>query len=103
MLDRTESLLMQAKEALEAKEYPKAERLQSQACELIREKREDDSRLATEVEKLADIHYVQHKLDESASEYLEAVQMRENFLPANHFDIEIVEAVPCDAEGSPIP
>jgi hypothetical protein len=66
MLDRTESLLMQAKEALEAKEYPKAEQLQRQACELIREKGEDDSRLATEVEKLADIHYVQHKLDESA-------------------------------------
>jgi hypothetical protein len=87
MSNETEALLIQAKEALEAKQYAKAEAMQRKACDLMREQRADDSRLANEIEKLADIHYVQHKLDESASEYSEVVQIRERLLPKNDFNI----------------
>lgn len=77
MTNETEAVLQQAKEALEAKQFAKAETLQRQACDLMRGERADDSRLATEIEQLADIHCIQKKFDQCASEYAEVVQMRE--------------------------
>jgi tetratricopeptide (TPR) repeat protein len=87
MTNETETLLLQAKEALEAKQYAKAEASQRQACDLMRGERADDSRLASEIEKLADIHCIQKKFDQCASEYAEVVQMREKFVPANDYNI----------------
>ncbi len=63
MSNETETLLLQAKEALEAKHYAKAEALQSRACDLMLREQADESRLATEFEKLADIHSIQEKFD----------------------------------------
>jgi tetratricopeptide (TPR) repeat protein len=87
MSKNADILLEQAAEALKNKQYANAEVLQRQACELIRGERLDDSRLATEIEKLADIHCIQKKFDECASEYAEAVRLREKFLPENDFEI----------------
>jgi tetratricopeptide (TPR) repeat protein len=87
MPNETENLLLQANEALEAKQYAKAEALQAQACKLMRGERADEYRLAIEIEKLADIHCVQKKFDQCANEYSEVVQMREKFMPANDFNI----------------
>jgi tetratricopeptide (TPR) repeat protein len=87
MLEDTETLLQQAAEALESKEYVKAEALQRQGCELLRKERVDESRLANELEKLADIHYTQKKFKQCADEYSEVVRMREKFMPANDFNI----------------
>ena len=87
MSNETESLLLQAKEALESKQYAKAEASQRQAFDLMRGERPVESRLATEIEKLADIHCIQKKFDECANEYSEVVQMREKFMPANDFNI----------------
>jgi Flp pilus assembly protein TadD len=69
MSNETENLLAQAKEALEANQYAKAEALQRQACDLMRGEGAGWSLLATEVEKLADIHCIQKKFDQCASEY----------------------------------
>jgi hypothetical protein len=87
MPNETEDLLVQAGEALEAKQYAKAEVLQRQACDLMRAERADNSRLSTELEKLADIHCIQQKFDECASEYLEVVQIRGQLAPENDFSI----------------
>jgi tetratricopeptide (TPR) repeat protein len=87
MPNETEKLLANTEEALEAKQYANAEVLQRQACDLLRRERADDSRLAAETEKLADIHCIQKKFDECASEYQEVVQMREKFLSENDFNI----------------
>jgi tetratricopeptide (TPR) repeat protein len=87
MLNDAESLLQQAAEALKSKEYAKAEALQRQGCELLREDRVDESRLATELEKLADIHCTQKKFEQCANEYSKVVQMREKFMPANDSNI----------------
>lgn len=87
MPNETENLLLQAKDALEAKQYAKAEALQRQACELMHGERTDESLLATEIEKLADIHCIQKKFDQCASEYAEVVSMREKTLPANDYSI----------------
>jgi tetratricopeptide (TPR) repeat protein len=72
---------------LEANQYAKAEALQRQACELLRGQPTDESVLAAEIEKLADIHCIQQKFDQCACEYAEVVSMREKFLPANDFNI----------------
>jgi hypothetical protein len=87
MSNETDNLLLQAKEALEANQYPKAEALQRQACELLRGERTEEFVLATEIEKLADIHCIQKKFDQCAGEYAEVIQLRERFLPANDFNI----------------
>jgi hypothetical protein len=87
MFNETETLLLQAKEALETKEYAKAEALQSRACDLMRGQQADESRLATGIEQLADIHCIQEKFDLCAREYQEVVQMREKLLPENDFNI----------------
>jgi tetratricopeptide (TPR) repeat protein len=87
MPNETESILLQAKEALEAKQYAKAESLQRQACKLMRGEGADESRLAAEIEKLADIHCIQRKFDECATEYQEVVKIREKLLPENDFNI----------------
>jgi tetratricopeptide (TPR) repeat protein len=87
MTSEAGNLLLQAKEALEAKEYAKAEGLQKQACELMRGERAEESLLATELEKLADIHCIQKKFEQCASEYAEVVQMREKLTPANDVNI----------------
>jgi tetratricopeptide (TPR) repeat protein len=88
MLADTETLLQQAAEALKSKEYAKAEVLQRRGYEqLLREERVEESRLSTELEKLADIHCTQKKFEQCANEYAEVVQMREKFMPANDFNI----------------
>jgi len=87
MSDETNNLLLQAKKALEAKQYAKAEALQAQACKLIRDERADESRLAIELEQLADIHCIQQRFDQCASEYSEVVQLREKLLPATDYNI----------------
>ena len=84
-------LLEQAAEALKNKQYPNAEALQRKGCELLRELGGEESRLADEVEKLAQIHYVQKKFSTSASEYQEVVRMREKALPEN--DLGILKAL----------
>jgi tetratricopeptide (TPR) repeat protein len=87
MSDETENLLMKAKEALDAKRYANAEVMQKRACDLLRGQQADESRLADELEKLADIHCAQKKFDQCAIEYSEVVQMREKFLAENDFNI----------------
>lgn len=62
MINDAETLLQEATEALKSKEYAKAEALQSQGCKLLREEPVDESRLATELETLADIHCAQKRL-----------------------------------------
>src|SRR5690242_757003 len=64
MLNNAERLLQEAAEALKRKEYAKAEVLQRQGYELLREEGVDESRLAAELEKLADIH-LYHGVDGS--------------------------------------
>jgi tetratricopeptide (TPR) repeat protein len=87
MSNRTENLLAQAREAFEAKQYANAEVFQRRACELMQGEQADDSRLASEMERLADIHCIQNKFDECANEYAEVVKLREKFLPQNDFEI----------------
>jgi tetratricopeptide (TPR) repeat protein len=87
MVNDAEALLQEAAEALKGKEYAKAEPLQRQGCELLREEPVDQSRLATELETLADIHCTQKKFKQCANEYSQVVQMREKFMPANDFNI----------------
>jgi tetratricopeptide (TPR) repeat protein len=87
MPNDTETLLQQAAEALNSKEYAKAEALQRQGCERLREEGVDESRLANELETLADIHCTQKKFEQCANEYTKVVQMREKFMPANDFNI----------------
>jgi tetratricopeptide (TPR) repeat protein len=87
MPNDTETLLQQAAKALKSKEYAKAEALQRQGCELLREEQVEESRLATELETLADIHCTQKKFKQCANEYSQVVQMREKFMPANDFNI----------------
>jgi Flp pilus assembly protein TadD len=87
MSNEIEKLLLQAKEAFEAKQFPKAEALQARACALMRDARVDESQLANELEQLADIHCIQRKFDQCASEYAEVVSTREKTLPPNDFNI----------------
>src|SRR5438128_3658297 len=87
MTDDPNALLQQAAEALKNEQYPAAEALQRKGCEIIREQGADESRLATEIEKLADIHCVQRKFDLCANEYADAVKLREKFLAENDFSI----------------
>jgi tetratricopeptide (TPR) repeat protein len=82
-----DALLQQAAEALKDKQYPTAEALQRRGCEILREQQADASRIANEIEKLADIHCAQRKFDLCANEYAEVVRMREKFLPENDFSI----------------
>ena len=82
-----DALLQQAAEALKDKQYPTAEALQRKGCELLREQRAEESRIANEIEKLADIHCIQRKFDLCANEYAEVVRMRGKFLPENDFNI----------------
>jgi len=87
MPNETEILLAKAKEALETKQYASAEILQRQACDLMRGEKAEPSRLAAEIERLADIHQIQGKFHECAAEYQEVVQVREKLLPANDFSV----------------
>ncbi len=87
MTDDPNALLEQAAEALKNKQYPAAEALQRKGCELLREQGAEESRIANEIEKLADIHCVQSKFGLCASEYADVVRMREKFLPENDFSI----------------
>jgi tetratricopeptide (TPR) repeat protein len=87
MLTDADRLLEQANEALNNKEYARAEALRRRGCDLLREGPVDESRLATELERLADIHCIQMKFEQCANEYSKVVQMREKFLPANDFEI----------------
>jgi len=87
MATNPDILLQQAAEALKNKQYPKAEALQRKGCELLRELGGEDSRLADEVEKLAQIHYVQKKYESSASEYEAVLKLREKSLAENDFEI----------------
>src|SRR5580658_3549950 len=75
-------LLERAAEALKNKQYPAAEELQRRGCQLLREQRAEEPRIANEIEKLADIHCAQRKFDLCADEYADVVRMREKFLPA---------------------
>lgn len=81
------ALIEQAAEALNKKQYAKAELLQRQACDLMRRERAAGPLLADEIEKLADIHCVQRKFEECASEYKEVVQIRQKLLRENDFNI----------------
>ena len=72
---------------MNSKEYAKAEALQRQGYELLREGRADESRLATELETLADIHCAQRKFERCAIEYSQVVEMREKFMAANDYNI----------------
>jgi hypothetical protein len=87
MVAEANKLLAQAAEALKRKEYPAAEALQRQGCALLREAKVDETRLATEIETLANIHYTQKKFDQAADEYSEVVQTRKRILPANDYNI----------------
>jgi tetratricopeptide (TPR) repeat protein len=87
MSNDAESFLRQAAEALKNKQYPTAEALQRKGCQLLREQTADESRVADEIEKLAGIHYVQHKFETAASEYEEVVKLRRVIQPANRFDL----------------
>src|SRR6266568_865663 len=87
MTNDPDALLQQAAEALKNKQYPAAESLQRKGCELLREQRAEESRIANEIEKLADIHCAQSKFDLCANEYADVVRMREKFLPENDFSI----------------
>jgi tetratricopeptide (TPR) repeat protein len=82
-----DAVLQQAAEAVKDKQYATAEALQRRGCELLREQQADKSRIANEIEKLADIHCAQRKFDLCANEYAEVVRMREKFLPENDFSI----------------
>jgi tetratricopeptide (TPR) repeat protein len=87
MSNESEDLFQKASEALEAKQYPIAEVSQKRGCELLREQGAEKPRLAAELEKLADIHCIQKKFVQCASEYAEVVSLRETFLPANDFNV----------------
>ena len=87
MSSEIQTLLQQAKQALDAKKVSDAEVFQRQACELLRVHESDAPKIATEIETLADIHCTQRKFDQSALEYAEVLQMREKFLPENDFQI----------------
>src|ERR1700757_1184584 len=87
MPSELENLFQKASEALEAKQFAAAEALQREGYKLMREQGAEKPRLAAELEKLADIHCVQKKFDQCADEYSEVVQLRENFLPPNDFNI----------------
>jgi hypothetical protein len=87
MSNDAESLLGQAAEALKNKQYPTAEALQRKGCQLLREQMADESRISDEIEKLAGIHYAQHKFETAASEYEEVVKLRRAIQPANEFDV----------------
>jgi tetratricopeptide (TPR) repeat protein len=87
MSGEIQNLLQQAKEALDAKKVSDAEAFQRQACELLRVHESDASKIAVEIEALADIHCTQRKFDQSALEYAEVLQMREKFLPENDLQI----------------
>jgi tetratricopeptide (TPR) repeat protein len=87
MLTNVDSILQQAAEALKNKQYPQAEDLQRQACEILREQAAEGSRLAAELETLADIHCTQRKFEACANEYAEVVQLREKLLPENDYSI----------------
>src|SRR5882762_9582442 len=82
-----ENLFVKASEALEATQFAAAEVLQREGCKLLREEGAEKPRLAAELEKLADIHCIQKKFVECASEYAEVVRLRETFLPANDFNV----------------
>jgi tetratricopeptide (TPR) repeat protein len=87
MTNNPDALLQQAAEALKNKQYPTAEALQRKGCELLREQGAEESRIASEIETLADIHSAQRKFDLCASEYADVVRMREKFLPENDYSI----------------
>lgn len=87
MSNDAESILLQAAEALKNKQYPTAEALQQKGCQLLREQMADEARVADEIEKLAGIHYVQHRFETAASEYEEVVKLRRAIQPANEFDM----------------
>jgi tetratricopeptide (TPR) repeat protein len=87
MPTNVDSILQQAAEALKNKQYPQAEDLQRQACEILREQAAEESRLAAELETLADIHCTQRKFEACANEYAEVVQLREKLLPENDYNI----------------
>jgi tetratricopeptide (TPR) repeat protein len=87
MSNEYENLFARASEALEAKQFAAAEVLQREGCKLLREKGAEKPQLAAELEKLADIHCIQKKFEECAGEYSEVVELRENFLPPNDFNI----------------
>lgn len=87
MTNDPNALLQQAAEALKNKQYPTAETLQRKGCELLREQRAEELRIADEIEKLAQIHYVQKKFEISASEYRDVVNIQEKSLPESDFGI----------------
>src|SRR5712671_3073449 len=87
MTNDPDALLQQAAETMKNKQFAAAETLQRRGCEILREQGADESRLATEIEKLADIHCVQRKFDLCAREYGDVVRMRGKFLPENDFSI----------------
>ena len=87
MVINVDIILRQAAEALKNKQSAEAEALQRQACEILREQRTEESRLAAALETLADIHCTQNKFETCANEYAEVVKLHEKLVPENDYSI----------------
>ena len=81
MTAKTDTLLRQAAEALANEKWAIAESLQHEAVELLRKQPADIDRLATELERLAEIHFTQQKFEKAGKEYAEVVELREKASP----------------------
>ncbi len=80
-VNEIEELLKQSAAALREGEYAKAEPLQRQAVELLRQAKAEARVLSPAIETLAGIHFFQGKFGIAASEYGEALQLSENEAP----------------------
>lgn len=76
MSDSYHECFQQAAEALEARQYARAENLQQQGLELLRRQIPIASQIPDELEKLAHIHFVQDKFENAASEFEQVLELR---------------------------